>query len=85
MRRHLVLDCGDFPKELQVIFENIEIYGDIYAQGLPKRKKLASTLSLPIAAEGEKADWLLWIVREMENIYLAGKHRVPDAALVSSK
>lgn len=61
MRRHMVLDCGDFPRELQTIFENLEIYGDIYAQGLPKRKELASALHLPIATEGKKADWLLWI------------------------
>ena len=33
MRRYAVLGEGDFPRELQTVFENIEIYGDVYGQG----------------------------------------------------
>ncbi|UCF94915.1 MAG: (Fe-S)-binding protein [Desulfobacterales bacterium] len=61
IRRYIIAESGDLPRELQNTFENLEIYGDIYAQGASKRKALAAALRLPVAEEGGSRDWLLWI------------------------
>ena len=67
LRRHLVLERGEFPAELTSVFNNLERLGSPYqfrpAQRADWTKKLAQPVPemADVAASGEEVEYLFWV------------------------
>lgn len=61
MRRNAVLSKAEFPRELQSLYESLEIYGDVFGKGKSKRKELLPSLDVEKAVYNQKYDYILWL------------------------
>jgi Fe-S oxidoreductase len=61
MRRYLVLNESRFPKELQVVFQNLERNYTPWAFSHDTRADWAEGLNIPLIAEKQEADVLFWV------------------------
>ncbi len=61
MRRNLVLDVGDFPKEAQLALRNIEKNSNPWGVGNQNRGNWAKELGIPLAGDGEVGEYLYWV------------------------
>lgn len=61
MRRHLVMEKADFPKELITFFENSEQRSNPWGIAPTDRGKWAHELAVPVLSEKVKADYLFYV------------------------
>ncbi len=61
MRRHLVMDLGEFPQEAMLAARNVEKNGNPWGVGRQTRADWAKGLDVPKAAEGELGEYLFWV------------------------
>ena len=61
MRRNLVLDVGEFPKEAQLACRNIEKNSNPWGVGNQNRGNWAKELGIPLAGDGEVGEYLYWV------------------------
>lgn len=61
MRRYLVLNESRFPKEMQVVFQNLERNYAPWAFSHSSRADWADGLDIPLMAEKKKTDILFWV------------------------
>jgi Fe-S oxidoreductase/nitrate reductase gamma subunit len=61
MRRNLVLDVGEFPKEAQLALRNIEKNSNPWGVGNQNRGNWAKELGIPLAGDGEVGEYLYWV------------------------
>jgi len=61
MRRSLVMEESDFPKEVTSLFNNIERHGNPWEISSDKRAEWAANLSIPLLVEHPEADVLYWV------------------------
>jgi Fe-S oxidoreductase len=61
MRRSLVLDVGDFPKEAQLACRNIEKNSNPWGVGNQNRGNWAKEMGIPLAGDGEIGEYLFWV------------------------
>ncbi len=63
MRRHLVLDRAEFPKEMQTAFRGMETNGNPWGIAASSRADWAADLPVVTMAEAEKSDveYLFWV------------------------
>jgi Fe-S oxidoreductase len=61
MRRHLVMERGEFPSQLQNAFQGIERSGNPWSFPAEDRGKWAEGLDVPVLAEKPDVDVLLWV------------------------
>jgi Fe-S oxidoreductase len=61
MRRSLVMEESDFPKEVTSLFNNIERHGNPWEMSSDKRAEWAANLSIPLLVEHPEADVLYWV------------------------
>ena len=61
MRRYLVMTESSFPHEMQPVFRNMEVNYNPWSMGFSTRADWAEGLDVPIAAEKQEFDILLWI------------------------
>jgi Fe-S oxidoreductase len=61
LRRHLVMERGEFPEQLQTMFKGLETVGNPYSFANEERAKWAAGLSVPLRAEKPDAEWLFWV------------------------
>ncbi len=61
MRRNLVMEKSEFPTELQNAFRGLESCGNPYSFPASDRAAWAEGLDVPVMAEKEEAEVLLWV------------------------
>jgi Fe-S oxidoreductase/nitrate reductase gamma subunit len=61
MRRHLVMDRGDFPQEAMLAARNVEKNGNPWGVGQQTRADWAKDLGVTIAGQGELGEYLFWV------------------------
>jgi len=61
MRRHLVMERGEFPEQLQNLFQGLERAGNPYSYPNEQRAEWAAGLGVPLRADRPDAEWLLWV------------------------
>jgi Fe-S oxidoreductase len=61
MRRHLVMEQADFPKELITFFENSEQRSNPWGIAPTDRSKWAHELDVPVLSDKAKADYLFYV------------------------
>jgi Fe-S oxidoreductase/nitrate reductase gamma subunit len=63
MRRHLVLDRAEFPKEMQTAFRGMETNGNPWGIGVAARADWAKDLPVVTMAEADRSDveYLFWV------------------------
>jgi Fe-S oxidoreductase len=61
MRRHLVMERGEFPEQLQNMFQGLETVGNPYSFANDERAAWAAGLDVPLRADKPDAEWLLWV------------------------
>ncbi len=61
MRRHLVMEEADFPRELITFFQNIEQRSNPYGIAPADRARWAAGLDVPLISERPNAEYLLYI------------------------
>ncbi len=61
MRRHLVMERGEFPESLQQACQGMELAGSPYGIGPEERLAWAEGLDVPIRADTEEVDVLFWV------------------------
>lgn len=61
LRRYLVLNESRFPKEMQVVFQNLERNFTPWAFSHSSRADWAEGLNVPLMASKEKVDVLFWV------------------------
>lgn len=61
MRRHLVMDRGEFPQEAMLAARNVEKNGNPWGVGKQTRADWARGMDVPKAAEGELGEYLFWV------------------------
>jgi len=61
MRRHLVMDLGDFPQEAMLAARNVEKNGNPWGVGQQTRADWAKDLDVTIAGQGELGEYLFWV------------------------
>jgi Fe-S oxidoreductase len=61
MRRYLVLNESRFPKEMQVVFQNLERNYTPWAFSHASRAEWAEGLNIPTMAEKQQVDVLFWV------------------------
>src|SRR6266566_1655229 len=60
MRRHLVLEESDFPKEVTTLLNNIQGHSNPWEINNDKRAEWAADLDIPLMSENPGADVLYW-------------------------
>jgi Fe-S oxidoreductase len=61
LRRHLVMERGEFPEQLQQTFKGLETVGNPYSFSPEQRAEWAEGLNIPLRAEKPEAEWLFWV------------------------
>lgn len=61
LRRHLVLERGEFPEQLQAMFRGLETVGNPYSYPNEQRAEWASGLEVPLLADKGRAEYLYWV------------------------
>lgn len=61
MRRHLVMERGEFPDQLQNAFRGLESVGNVYSFANEQRADWAQGLDVPLRAEKPDAEYLYWV------------------------
>ena len=61
LRRHLVMERGEFPQELQNAFRGLETVGNVYSFANEQRADWAKGLDVPLMAEKQEVDVLYWV------------------------
>jgi len=61
MRRHLVLDKGDIPPELEQMFRNLEAFSDPWGFGPARRTEWAAGLDLTEVGRQGSVDIVYWV------------------------
>jgi Fe-S oxidoreductase/nitrate reductase gamma subunit len=61
LRRHLVMEKSEFPAELQNAFKGLESAGNPWSFPASDRAAWAQGLDVPLMAEKQEADVLLWV------------------------
>jgi len=61
MRRHLVMEAGEFPEQLQTAFRGLETAGNPYSFSNDNRADWAEGLKVPLRADKPDAEYLYWV------------------------
>lgn len=61
MRRHLVMERGEFPDQLQNAFRGLETVGNPYSFANEQRAEWAEGLDIPLRGEKPDAEVLFWV------------------------
>lgn len=61
LRRHLVMEQGVFPEQLQTMFQGLENAGNPYSYPNDQRAEWAAGLDVPLLSEGPDVDYLYWV------------------------
>ena len=61
MRRHLVMERGEFPQQLQNAFRGLESVGNPYSFDNSRRAEWAEGLDVPLRSEKPDAEYLYWV------------------------
>ncbi len=61
MRRHLVMERGEFPEQLQNAFRGLETVGNPYSYPNEQRAEWAAGLDVPLMADKGEAEYLYWV------------------------
>ncbi len=61
MRRHLVMERGEFPDQLQNAFRGLETVGNPYSFANEQRAEWAEGLDIPLRSEKPDAEVLFWV------------------------
>lgn len=61
MRRHLVMERGEFPEQLQNMFQGLERVGNPYSIPNEQRAEWAEGLGVPLRSDKPDAEWLFWV------------------------
>jgi len=61
LRRHLVMEKGEFPEQLQTMFQGLENAGNPYSYPNDQRAEWAEGLDIPLLADKPDATWLYWV------------------------
>lgn len=61
MRRHLVMERGEFPEQLQNAFRGLETVGNPYSFANEQRAEWAQGLDIPLRSEKPDAEILYWV------------------------
>jgi Fe-S oxidoreductase/nitrate reductase gamma subunit len=61
MRRHLVMEQGEFPEQLQNAFRGLETVGNPYSYPNEQRAEWAAGLDVPLMADKGEAEYLYWV------------------------
>ncbi len=61
MRRHLVMDLGEFPQEAMLAARNVEKNGNPWGVGQQTRADWAKDLEVAVAGQGELGEYLFWV------------------------
>lgn len=61
LRRHMVMEQGEFPEQLQNAFKGMETVGNVYSFANEQRADWAEGLDVPIMAEKQEAEFLYWV------------------------
>ncbi len=61
MRRSLVLDRGEFPREAQLVCRNVEKNGNPWGNGAHTRGAWAEELGVAVAEAGQVGEYLFWV------------------------
>ncbi|MBU0639788.1 MAG: 4Fe-4S dicluster domain-containing protein [Planctomycetes bacterium] len=61
MRRHLLMEQGEFPEQLQATFRGLETVGNPYSFATEQRAEWADGLDVPLRSNRPDAEYLLWV------------------------
>ena len=61
LRRHMIMEKGEFPDQLQNAFKGMETVGNVYSFANEERADWAKGLDIPLMAEKQEADVLYWV------------------------
>jgi Fe-S oxidoreductase/nitrate reductase gamma subunit len=61
LRRHLVMEKAQFPKEVKLVFRNLETYADTYGKGASSRMDWADRLPVKRVCVDSEAEVLFWV------------------------
>jgi len=61
MRRHLVMEQGEFPQQLQNAFRGLETVGNVYSFANEQRAEWAAGLDIPLMADKPDGEYLYWV------------------------
>ncbi len=61
LRRHMVMEQGEFPEQLQNVFRGIETVGNVYSFANEERADWAKGLDIPLMAEKQEVECLYWV------------------------
>jgi len=61
LRRHLVMERGEFPEQLQTAFKGLETVGNPYSYPNEQRAEWAAGLDVPLMAEKSDVEYLYWV------------------------
>jgi len=61
MRRNLAMERGEFPEQLQTMFQGLERAGNPYSYPNEQRADWAKGLEVPLRSDKPDAEWLLWV------------------------
>ncbi len=61
LRRHMVMEQGEFPAELQNAFKGLETVGNVYSFANEERADWAKGLEVPLMADKQEVEYLYWV------------------------
>jgi Fe-S oxidoreductase len=61
LRRHMVMERGEFPEQLQNVFKGLETVGNVYSFANEERADWAKGLDIPLMADKQGVDYLYWV------------------------
>ncbi|MFQ5807246.1 MAG: (Fe-S)-binding protein [Phycisphaerae bacterium] len=61
LRRHMVMEQGEFPEQLQNAFRGLETVGNVYSFANEQRADWAAGLDVPLMADKPEAEYLYWV------------------------
>lgn len=61
LRRHMIMEKGEFPEQLQNAFKGLETVGNVYSFANEERADWAKGLDVPLMADKQEADVLYWV------------------------
>lgn len=61
LRRHMVMEQGEFPEQLQNAFRGLETVGNPYSFANEQRADWAAGLNVPLRSEKPDAEYLFWV------------------------
>jgi Fe-S oxidoreductase len=61
LRRHLVMECGEFPEQLQTMLRGLETVGNPYSIPNDQRADWAAGLDVPLLRDQPDAELLYWV------------------------